>query len=1112
MKFRLATVCLFALIAGVVLSSGCFSGGGGGAAGTRQPPPDLPALQRTLEGFFAAMSARNDGKAVDYFSQRAQVSGEASNRLQRLYVRDFGDDIYNPNDDASYTFTLNPDEVSWDGGRYVVPAKYTGVSGITMVITFYMVYEQGRYFIDEIGFDDGGASLSVNAPLAEYFPLRSGDKLLYAQQSGGELLTSAGALMTVGNPTSIDGRQVYPMTRSSVSYANIGSIFSDPGIPYSPNMPIGSMRYARGNVMADLFPGNETNPSGGSFRFALVEGNGLFYYGPNSSFNGGRPWKIIDDPLVTGKETVATVTFLYSGQTITALKTAKVGQLEIMNPLPLAQNGKAVVVPVEVSTTYPDPNNAYSRATGLAQEKHVMYLLKKVGIAGIDDICVVSGDVRFKQFLYKALVNGTTLANDLEVVVPGMLQAEAFTPFRYQFEAEGGMPPYTWTGTGFPPGMTLSRDGLLSGSPEITGSSLFEVVVKDALGGVATYSARISVLGDTYGIKDPGYLTGLINRPLAYEYRVVGGQSPFTWSILSVSDGSWTIAASTTDPRVGVLRGSTSRAGTVIVEVKVTDGRGEVATRSDRINIQETPTHYTIVGQPSIILPAAILGVPYSYTFTTENGPDPAMWSVIAGSLPEGLYLQSVASCGVISGTPTQLQNWSFDISVSDSIGYGAASCSIQVLDRLGYLATQTDARTVVVTFERDPNSAQAADPSRYLLVDETVNREDTSLIDRALIPAQSVVFNSSTKQARVTFADGAINPLRATQKVLVSNVRDVDETHLASGPEVILGGRLVFRDYLPWSSITPKGVPKKVYLPHPNDSRLFLLFDDLVQERSISISAESKMAIYTGPTWFGTLDTNAFTFYDLGIKYDQSGQLMELQGVTVGAPPFSGLYYHRQTTSNGPLASFPLGIDTWGPTPLTVITASFPTYGLTRDFMAMGTQVRLYGPGVTSPDPALLDSISFYGRAMAVDSGRTPMGSAVVFWIITDDRKFQAFLLEEGNPPNYDKLNYGPWHLLLSGPVGIDSTRYGLDWLEDSNEFLIADSDRNRIGRYAQPMSNDTVIFNQPLVPRWEIGHNDVDNDYLGSVNEPFFIKRYQGNEIVVADRGGISLFEEMP
>ena len=63
-------------------------------------------------------------------------------------------------------------------------------------------------------------------------------------------------------------------------------------------------------------------------------------------------------------------------------------------------------------------------------------------------------------------------------------------PFDFQFTVANGLQPFTWMETGaLPPGMALSPQGELSGTPTATGSFPIAVKVQDSLGRPATPSA-----------------------------------------------------------------------------------------------------------------------------------------------------------------------------------------------------------------------------------------------------------------------------------------------------------------------------------------------------------------------------------------------------------------------------------------------------------------------------------------------------------------------------------------------------------------------------------------------------------------------------------------------
>jgi hypothetical protein len=74
-------------------------------------------------------------------------------------------------------------------------------------------------------------------------------------------------------------------------------------------------------------------------------------------------------------------------------------------------------------------------------------------------------------------------------------------------------------------------------------------------------------------------------------------------------------------------------------------------------------------------LTVAVAGQAYSITFGASGGIPPYTWSVASGStLPAGLTL---TSAGILSGTPTTAGTYTFDITVTDSVG-GTARASVK--------------------------------------------------------------------------------------------------------------------------------------------------------------------------------------------------------------------------------------------------------------------------------------------------------------------------------------------------------------------------------------------------------------------------------------------------
>ena len=153
-----------------------------------------------------------------------------------------------------------------------------------------------------------------------------------------------------------------------------------------------------------------------------------------------------------------------------------------------------------------------------------------------------------------------------------------------QLQAGSGHGPYTWSmvNGSLPAGLTLSSDGIISGTPTgENGTSTFTVQVKDANGQTTTKTLSISVFGvHNLQVATSSLVAGVVGQAYQSKLSAVGGQGVYMWKVVQ-----GTLPPGVTLASDGTLAGTPQKAGTYAFTVQAFDALGDSAAKYYVLNV-----------------------------------------------------------------------------------------------------------------------------------------------------------------------------------------------------------------------------------------------------------------------------------------------------------------------------------------------------------------------------------------------------------------------------------------------------------------------------------------------------------------------------------------------
>jgi Bacterial Ig domain/Putative Ig domain/Regulator of chromosome condensation (RCC1) repeat len=289
----------------------------------------------------------------------------------------------------------------------------------------------------------------------------------------------------------------------------------------------------------------------------------------------------------------------------------------------------------------------------------------------------------------------------------------------YTFAATGvpATMTYSVSSGALPNGLTLTSNGVLSGTPTTADSSTFQVTATNGTLPNATVSITIDVVVPNSApvfasTVVPGGTTGS-----AYSFTFVATGVPVT---MTYSLAVGTLPSGLALSSAGVLSGIPTASGTFTFGVKAVNGPGSETTRSVTVAIVAGPQAPAFVASsPSL---AAATGVAYpSYTFSATGVPSAMTYSVTDGALPAGLTL---TSAGVLSGTPTTAGSSTFVVTASNGTSPDA-TVSITIVTAQSNRPPIADSKDITILEDSVASFAlSGSDPDGDILTFEKIQPE----------------------------------------------------------------------------------------------------------------------------------------------------------------------------------------------------------------------------------------------------------------------------------------------------------------------------------------------------------------------------------------------------
>ena len=258
----------------------------------------------------------------------------------------------------------------------------------------------------------------------------------------------------------------------------------------------------------------------------------------------------------------------------------------------------------------------------------------------------------------------------LSITTSGLPEAMVGAAYSTTLSASGGSGTKTWTvaAGSLPAGLSLSANGVVSGTPTAPGTASF--TAKVAAGGAS--AQRQFSLGVTAGLAIAAPATKLaeVAVPVTIELNATGGSAPYRWELTQGSLPTHVgFIGDQGNGSTALIKGVPATSGSFPLTFKVTDVLGRSTLHTITLGVSDK-LQLTSVRLPHVGHVAKL----YQARGVVEGGYGKRTWSIAGGVLPAGLQLDS--KTGFITGRPARRGSYVFYVVAKDELG---ASRSLKI-------------------------------------------------------------------------------------------------------------------------------------------------------------------------------------------------------------------------------------------------------------------------------------------------------------------------------------------------------------------------------------------------------------------------------------------------